>query len=269
VSYDVAGSSPGTIAAAGALRRLVAQRSVALGGWCMVPSAFSAEIVSASGCDWMCIDTQHGLIDDAAMRVMIQAAAIRATPVFVRVAWNDPAAIMRALDAGAEGVIVPLVNSAEEARAAAAACRYPPLGSRSWGPVRSGMAQPGFTAALGNEQTVLLVMVETEQAYGNLEEILSVPGIDGVLVGPNDLALSHAGTNEGAGTSPYDVEMIEAIAAGCRRHDLAAGISIGSSADARRWIDAGYTLVGLANDATVLARGLADLLADARRPAGA
>ncbi|HEY2439244.1 MAG TPA: aldolase/citrate lyase family protein [Solirubrobacteraceae bacterium] len=262
MSYEIAGAGPA--ASAGGMRRLVEGRDVACGGWCMVPSAFTAEVVSASGCDWLCIDTQHGLIDDAAMRVMVQAAAIRGTPVLVRVAWNEPAAIMRALDAGADGVIVPMVNSAEEARAAAAACRYPPRGYRSWGPLRSGMAQPGFSAALGNEQTVLLVMIETEQAVANLDEILDVPGVDGVLVGPNDLALSHAGANDGAGTSPYDVEMIERIAAGCRDRGLAAGISAGSVADAQRWIQAGYTLVGLASDAALIGEGLTRMLAGVR-----
>ena len=84
---------------------------------------------------------------------MVQAAAIRRTPMLVRVPWNDPAAIMRALDAGADGVIVPMVNTAEEARAAVGAMRYPPLGYRSWGPIRSAMAQPGFDTATGNAQT--------------------------------------------------------------------------------------------------------------------
>ncbi|MGZ4244494.1 MAG: HpcH/HpaI aldolase family protein [Solirubrobacteraceae bacterium] len=246
------------------MRRLIEERIVACGGWCMVPSAFATEVVSASGCDWLCIDTQHGLIDDALMRLMVQAAAIRGTPVLVRVAWNEPAAIMRALDAGADGVIVPMVNTADEARAAVTAGRYPPLGYRSWGPLRSGMAQAGFNAALGNEQTVVLVMIETEQAVSNLDAILDVPGVDGVMVGPNDLALSHAGTNDGAGTSPYDVEMIERVADGCRQRGLAAGISSGTVADARRWIESGYTLVGLASDAALIGECLTRMLAGVR-----
>jgi 4-hydroxy-2-oxoheptanedioate aldolase len=266
VSYDIAGA--GTTASAGGMRRLIDERVVACGGWCMVPSGFATEVVSASGCDWLCIDTQHGLIDDAAMRVMVQAAAIRGTPVLVRVPWNEPAAIMRALDAGADGVIVPMVNTADEARASVAASRYPPLGYRSWGPLRAGMAQPGFNAALGNEQTVVLVMIETEEAVNNLDEILDVPGVDGVMVGPNDLALSHAGTNEGAGTSPYDVEMIERIAAGCRQRGLAAGISSGTPAEALRWIAAGYMVIGLASDAGLIGEGMTRTLAGIREGDG-
>lgn len=266
MSYEIAGA--GTAGSGGSMRRLIDERVVACGGWCMVPSAFATEVVSASGCDWLCIDTQHGLIDDAAMRLMVQAAAIRGTPVLVRVAWNEPAAIMRVLDAGADGVIVPMVNTADEARAAVAACRYPPLGYRSWGPMRSGMAQPGFNASLGNDQTVLLVMIETEQAVSNLDAILDVPGVDGVMVGPNDLALSHAGTNEGAGTSPHDVEMIERIAAGCAQRGLAAGISSGTVSEARRWIGAGYTVVGVASDAALLGEGMTRMLSGIREADG-
>ena len=96
------------------------------------PEPFVVEIVSASGCDWLCIDQQHGLIDDAAMRVMVQAAAIRRTPTVVRVPWNEPASIMRALDAGADGVIVPMVNTQKEAEQAACTdAHYPPIGYRS------------------------------------------------------------------------------------------------------------------------------------------
>jgi 4-hydroxy-2-oxoheptanedioate aldolase len=266
VSYDIAGARAGAMG--GAMRRLLDSREVACGGWCMIPGAFATEVVSASGPDWLCIDTQHGLIDDAAMRLMVQAAAIRATPVVVRVPWNEPASIMRALDAGADGLIVPMVNTAEEARAAVAACRYPPDGYRSWGPLRSGMAQPGFTAALGNEQTVMLVMIETEQAVLNLDAILDTPGVDGVFVGPNDLALSHAGNNEGAGSSAKDVGMIERVAAGCHERGLAAGISCATSADAARWSAVGYTLLGLVSDAFLIGEGMRRILGEVRDGSG-
>jgi 4-hydroxy-2-oxoheptanedioate aldolase len=230
----------------------------------MVPSAFCAEVVSASGCDWLCIDLQHGLISDDDMRAMVQAAAIRCTPVIVRVGWQEPAPIMRALDAGAQGVIVPMVNTAEEAEIAVGACRYPPRGFRSWGPLRSSMARPGFNPELGNQQTVCIVMIETEQAVQNIDSILEVPGVDGVLVGPNDLAISHAGDNAGAGSSARDVEMIELIAARCRLRGIAAGISCTDAQDAKRWEQAGYTLLALPSDVALLGEGLARTLAQAR-----
>jgi 4-hydroxy-2-oxoheptanedioate aldolase len=246
------------------LREFLAERRTAHGGWCMISSPFAAEVLSAAGCDWLCIDLQHGLIDEDAMRGMVQAAAIRGTPVLVRVPWNEPGAIMRALDAGAEGVIVPMVNSVDEARAAAGASRYPPLGFRSWGPLRSGMAQPGFNPALGNEQTLCIVMIETREAVEAVDEILDVPGVDGVLVGPNDLAISHAGDNAGAGTSELDVEMIERVAAACARRGLVAGISCTGPEDARRWEQAGYSLLGLPSDAGLLGDAMVAQLAAAR-----
>ena len=265
MSYDVAGARRASEGRT--FRDIVGERLVAHGGWCMIPSAFAAEVVSASGCDWLCIDTQHGLIDDAAMRVMVQAAAIRSTPVTVRVPWNEPASIMRALDAGADGVIVPMVNSADDARLAAAASKYPPLGVRSWGPVRSAMAQPGFDPPTGNDQTVCIVMIETVDAYDDLEAILDVPGVSGVFVGPNDLAISHAGTNADAGSSAKDVEMIERIAHECDRRGLVAGISCTDGEDAKRWEQAGYTLLALQSDAALLGEGMTMLLASARVPA--
>jgi 4-hydroxy-2-oxoheptanedioate aldolase len=247
------------------MRRIIEAGAPAHGGWCMIGDAFAAEVVSASGCEWICIDQQHGLIGDSEMRAMLMATAIRRTPVLVRVPWNEPAEIMRALDAGADGVIVPMVNSAAEAERAVAATRYPPHGYRSWGPLRSGMAQPGFGPQLGNVQSVCLVMIETVEAFETLDAILDVPGVDGVIVGPNDLAISHAGTNEGAGVAEGEVAMITKIAEGCRQRGLAAGISCSDGADARRWQAAGYTLLGLPSDAGLLGSAMSEVLADARR----
>jgi 4-hydroxy-2-oxoheptanedioate aldolase len=228
----------------------------------MVPSAFSAEVVSASGCEWLCIDQQHGLIGDDAMWAMVQAAAIRRTPVLVRVPWNEPAPIMRALDAGADGVIVPMVNTAEEAEGAVAAAKYPPAGQRSFGPLRPTMAQPEFSPSAANEQTVVLVMVETVQAFQNLDSILEVTGLDGVLVGPFDLTISHTGETGGAASSPRDVKMIEEIARACTKRGLVAAIS--AVRDFARWRAAGYTLLGLPSDAALLGDAMASTLAGAR-----
>jgi 4-hydroxy-2-oxoheptanedioate aldolase len=262
VSYQIAGTASAT--AGRSLRQIVQERQVAYGGWCMLPSSLAAEVVSASGCDWLCLDTQHGLIDDGAMRTMVQAAAIRATPVVVRVPWNEPASIMRALDAGADGVVVPMVNTAEEAERAVAASRYPPLGYRSWGPLRSLMADAGFNPARGNEQTICIVMVETVEAFENLEAILQVPGVDSVLVGPSDLTISHTGDNSGAASTERDVAMIREIAAACSRHGVAAAISCGSGEEARRFRAMGYTLLALPSDGALLGAGMASTLAAAR-----
>ncbi len=264
MAYGIAGAPAG---GPGRLREIVTSRRSAYGAWCLIPSAFATELVSAAGCDWLCVDLQHGLCGEDSMRLMVQAAAIRNTPVIVRVPWNEPGSIMRALDAGAEGVIVPMVNTAEDARQAAAAAHYPPLGIRSWGPLRSTMAQPGFNPSVGNAQAVCLVMIETVEAVANLESILDVPGVHGAFVGPNDLAISYTGSGEGAGRSPRDVEMIESIARACAARGLVAG-SVCSAEDAGRWQGMGYTLLGLQSDAALLADAMASELAAVRAAEG-
>ncbi len=261
MSYEVAGI-PGAESLGRGLRQIIDGGRVAYGGWCMVPSALTAEVVSAAGCDWLCIDQQHGLIADEAMCSMMQSAAIRRTPVLVRVPWNEPAPIMRALDAGADGVIVPMVNTPDQAAAAVAVSRYPPAGYRSYGPLRSAMAHPEFSPSVGNEQVVVLVMVETVEAFENLDPILDVTGVDGVIVGPFDLTISHTGETAGAASTPRDVEMIEDIARACRTRGLVAGIS--GITDFARWRDVGYTLIGLPSDAALLGNALAAVLATAR-----
>jgi 4-hydroxy-2-oxoheptanedioate aldolase len=220
----------------------------------MIPNAFLAELASASGCDWLAIDQQHGLVDAASTRTMIQAAAIRDTPVIVRVPWNDPAAIMRVLDDGAEGVIVPMVNSAAEAEAAVRAARYPPRGFRSWGPLRSTLAQPGFDPTTGNDQTICLVMIETVDAVNELNSILDVPGVDGVLVGPNDLAISHSGATT---DSPLDASMIASVVAACRERQLITSVGCSGLEDILRRRKAGFTMLGLSSDVSLIATGLA------------
>jgi len=260
MAYGIAGAVSG---APGRLREIVTERRSAYGAWCLIPSAFATEIVSAAGCDWLCVDLQHGLCGEDDMRLMVQVAAIRCTPVVVRVPWNEPGSIMRALDAGAEGVIVPMVNTAEDARRAAEATLYPPLGIRSWGPLRSTMAQPGYNPSVGNEQSVCLVMIETVEAFENLESILDVPGVHGAFVGPNDLAISHSGSGEGAARSPRDVKMIERIAQACAARGLVAG-SVCSGEDALRWQKMGYSFLGLQSDAALLAHAMASEIAIAR-----
>ena len=121
------------------LRELWDGTEATIGGWCSIPSPFSAEMMGRSGFDWVCIDTQHGVIGYDQMMPMLQALSITATPAFVRVPWNQPDHIMKALDAGAQGVIVPMVSTEEDAKAAVAAAKYPPVGMRSWGPIRAAL----------------------------------------------------------------------------------------------------------------------------------
>ena len=175
------------------LRELWESGQPTYGGWLTLPGSVSAEIMGRAGWDWCCIDTQHGLIGYDAMVPMLQALSAAGCPPVVRVEWNDPATIMKTLDAGAEGVIIPMVNSVDEARAAVAACRYAPEGSRSWGPMRARMLNPEYSVESGRDP-ICAVMIETVQAIGSLEQILDqVSGLDAVFVGPADLSASMGG----------------------------------------------------------------------------
>lgn len=242
------------------LREIWERDAVKLGGWCVVPSAFAAELMGRSGFDWVCIDTQHGLIGYDQMALMLQALSITGTPGFVRVRWNEPGEIMKALDAGAEGVIVPMVNSAEEARRAVGACRYPPEGFRSWGPIRAALGVEGYSPDVGNRRTVCAVMIETRGGVENADDILSVPGVDAVYVGPSDLALAHGLVPDPNADDPEHRRLVEEILAACRRHGVVAGIHCGSIDTALRWRDRGFRMLNVQSDALLMRAGAAAIL---------
>jgi 4-hydroxy-2-oxoheptanedioate aldolase len=249
--------------AARSARDLWAAGQPAYGTVCTIPSPFVTELVVAAGFDWICIDCQHGLISDSDVVGILQAAG--PTTSIVRVAWNQPDRIMRALDAGADGVIVPMVNSAAEARAAVAACRYPPAGYRSFGPTRAAVRFPGFTPESGNRQVICAVMIETLEAAEHADEILGVEGVDAVWVGPWDLSLSASGGLEAPGETPRDLELIHSVLRASLRNGVIPGISVATAEQARYWRDAGFTMVAVLSDFRMLAGAAGLLLADTRR----
>jgi len=235
----------------------------AIGGWCVIPGSFTAEIMASAGFDWVCVDVQHGLIGYQEMLVMLQAVAVVGVPSIVRVPWNDPGWIMKALDAGAAGVIVPMVNSPAEAAAAVGACRYPPDGYRSWGPTRASLGVPDYSPELANRSVICAVMVETVAALEQLAEIVSVPGVDAVFIGPSDFALSMGfgpRTDE-----PEHRRLLEGVPAVCRDHGVVAGIACGSAELLARWRQAGYTMLAAPSDLVTLRRATAEVLDSVRR----
>jgi 4-hydroxy-2-oxoheptanedioate aldolase len=223
-----------------------------IGAWCAIPNAFTAEIIGLSSFDFVTIDTQHGLIGYPDMRAMLQALSRSNAKTMVRVHWNEPGEIMKALDAGAQGVIIPMVNSPEEARIATEACRYPPLGIRSWGPTRASLGRPDFTPEYSNEHVVCAVMVETVDAVARIDEILAVPGIDAVFIGPNDLAISAGLPPTSDPTDPEHERLISAILKACQAHDVVAGISCGSAELAQRWSNEGFRMLAVPSDVALL-----------------
>jgi 4-hydroxy-2-oxoheptanedioate aldolase len=226
---------------------------VVVNGWLSIPSAFSAEVMAHQGFDSLTVDMQHGVVDYQTAVTMLQA--ISTTPVipFARVPWNDPALLMKILDAGVYGVICPMINTRAQAEALVRACRYPPRGFRSWGPVRASIYAGTDYGDHANDEIVVMPMIETAEAVANLDEILSVPGVDAVYVGPSDLSLAMGCKPRLDQTDPPVVEAQQKIVQACKRHGVAAGIHNNTSAYALRMIAEGYQFVTLASDSRFLA----------------
>ncbi len=239
----------------------------AVGGWATLGSPFATEILAMAGFDYVGIDLQHGLAHVETMVPMLIATAGTGVTPLVRVPANTPDAIGKALDAGAHGVIVPMVNSAAQAAAAVAACRYAPTGARSFGPVRAGLQTTGMSLAEVDAQILCLPMVETREAVDRIEEICATPGVDGIYIGPSDLSVT-------LGLPPYTdpvadellaaIDRIRAVAGG---HGLAVGIHTTSGRQARWYLDRGLDMVTVATDAAILRTATAAELAAARAQA--
>jgi len=233
-----------------------------IGGWLSSDSAYIAEVMGHMGFDWLVIDQQHGASDSSQMISMLQGISQSETVPFVRVRWNDPAQIMRALDAGAMGIIVPLVNNREEAERAVWACRYPPEGGRSSGPFRAAMYGGANYGAEANDNIAVVVMIETAEALENLDEILSTPGVDAAYIGPSDLAYAIGLEPRGDNDDPKHVETVHRIFDACQRHGVAAGAHTGSLEFTKRWLDHGFQMVMLGADTGFMrARGNEELAA--------
>lgn len=235
-----------------------ARGEVTHGAWLSIPSSFSAEIMAHQGFDWVCIDMQHGVIDYQMALTMLQAIGSTETIPIVRVPWNEFGIIGKVLDAGAMGVIIPMVNSVEEAKQAVAACRYFPQGSRSFGPTRATYYAGTDYFSGANQQIACIPMIETKQAVERLDDILSVPGIDAVYVGPADLSITFGlppGMNNGGAFEEARVH----IARKCAEHGVTAGIHANAGL-AEKHAAAGYRMITISGDAVAIpAQAQADL----------
>lgn len=221
------------------------------GFWLAVPAAFSAELVTLSGADYVCVDQQHGLIDYPMMVSMAAAIEARGALPITRVPANETWLIGKALDAGAMGVVVPMVNSPAEAAKAAAACRYPPSGIRSFGPIRAAISM-GTGKPRQLERALCIVMVETAEGVANVADIAATPGVDAIYVGPADLALG-LGLEPGLDVpDPAHGAAIETIRAACDKAGIIAGIQCDSGEASAKRIEAGFRLVTVGKDSTML-----------------
>jgi len=234
------------------LKAAVSTGARAVGAWCSLPTPFSAELVAGLGVDYVVIDMQHGLAAYSDLVAMLQAMAASAVTPMVRIPHRDFALAQRALDAGAQGLICPMVNDAADCAEAVGSCRYPPQGARSYGPIRARL-HLGPDPVHANQEILCLVQIETVEAVRNLSEILSFPGIDGVYVGPSDLALTHGLP---VGTRSEEMEkLLSKIVAACREAGRIAGVHAFSGAAARRGLERGFTMVTVCSDVISLRAG--------------
>jgi 4-hydroxy-2-oxoheptanedioate aldolase len=244
--------------------RLRAREQV-LGYWVVCDNPVSTERIARLGYDYVCADGQHGLMDYAGMLRAMQAVDAAGTAAgLIRVPVNDAAWIGRALDAGARGVVVPLVNTATEAAAAVRACRYPPVGARSYGPVRSGL-RVGPAPAEANDQVACIVMIETLDGLANVDDICATEGLDAVYVGPSDLTLAVGGSAPGDPVvADKFADALSTVVAAARRAGVACGMHCPDGATAASRLDAGFTFATVSSDLNHLERAAADHLRDAR-----
>ena len=245
------------------MRERWASGGTAVGAWLTIPNAFSAEIVARCDFDYVCVDTQHGFNDHDETWKMLQAVNLGSATPLVRVLRNDAGLIGKSLDAGARGIVVPMVNTRAEAEAAVRACRFAPDGIRSYGPARVLRQEGPDYYAHANADVAVIPMIETADAVENLDGILSVPGVDAAYVGPSDLSLTLGlppGNNDG--NALFD-DALAAIAAGCARHGVVAGCHTSAELCPRR-VEQGFRMVTATSDLVSLTRALDDELRRAR-----
>src|SRR5512146_359904 len=238
-----------------AFKRALKAGKTQIGLWSSLSSSYSVEVIAGAGFDWILLDCEHSPNDLENLLTQLQAAAPYATTPVVRVPWNDMVTVKRVLDIGAQSLLVPYVCSAEEAKAAVAAVRYPPGGVRGVaGTTRATrFGRIKDYARRAQEELCLLVQIETRAALDNLEAICAIDGIDGVFIGPADLHASLGYPGEIA--NPQVKPLIDEAVRRIRKAGKAPGILTPSEADARHWLQCGALFVAVGADVGILARG--------------
>jgi 4-hydroxy-2-oxoheptanedioate aldolase len=237
------------------LREIWQAGGAAVNGWLAIPNSFSAETMAHQGWDTLTIDLQHGVIDYAQMVTMLQAISTTPTVPVVRVPWLEPGILMKTLDAGAYAVICPMVNTRADAQKLVACTHYAPRGTRSFGPVRALLYSGADYPKHANDTIVTFAMIETAQALDNLDEILSVEGLDAIYIGPSDLSLALGCTPTFDDLDPKAAEAVDHILARAKAHGVVAGIHNGTPEAALQRIAKGFQFVTVSSDARLMAAG--------------
>jgi len=247
------------------IKKIWQSGGVALSAWSSIPAPYAAELLGHQGFDAVTIDLQHGMIGFDMAVPMLQAISSTPAMAFARVARNDLALINQLLDAGAYGIICPMISTAEEARHFALACRYPPMGNRSFGPARGLLYGGADYFQKANEEIVALAMIETVEGLKNLEDILATEGLDGIYIGPNDLCLALGASPAAESEEPVVTQAIARIIETCHLMGKAAGIFCSSGQAAAKRAEQGFNFITPGNDAALLGRVAREEVAAARK----
>ena len=235
------------------LIKLLKEDRAIVNGWLAIPNSFSAEVMAHQGWDSLTVDMQHGVSDYQNVITMFQAICTTSTTPLARVPWLEEGIIMRMLDAGAYGVICPMINKASDAERLAQACYYPPLGQRSFGPIRALFSLGADYPSHANDEILPIAMIETKEALDNLDDILRVDGIRMVYIGPSDLGNSLGRVPTFDQEDPIVLEAIDMILRKATEHGVAAGIHNGTPEYALRMIEKGFRFVTIGSDSRLMA----------------
>ncbi len=249
------------------VREIWAAGKPALNGWLHIPSAWSAEIMANQDWDSLVIDMQHGMMGMETAIIMLQAISTTDTVPMARVNWNTPGDIMRLLDAGAYGIVCPMIETRQECEDFVGACRFPPLGYRSLGPTRARIYAGEAYAEQANDTVLTFAMIETQLGFDNRDEIMAVPGLDAVFVGIGDLRLSMTG-RAGFDQDAVVDAALDDILVSARRHGVKAGIFCASTDHAIEMIRRGYDFITVMTETAIMTSAAGQII-NAVRGAGA
>jgi len=241
-------------------KKLAREGKLALGTMCNAASPLIAEWLGHSGYDFIVVDLQHGENNLDSVAVMLQAMSSTAATPVVRVPANVPMYIQRVLDLGAYGVIVPLVNTRQQAEDVVASVRYAPKGARSWGPVRGAIYGGADYFSKSADELLTLVMLESAEALRNAKDILAVEGVDGCFVGPADLNISLGYSPDDPKLAPATEDAVAAIAAVAQAAGKIAGVHAFSLDDAKRRIAQGFRFITVMAETRMIRAGATEVL---------